>query len=264
MTIRQFLPKEFDRKLRAVKDFEHYKAVEFRTIIMYLAPLLFKQYLPINFYEHLLLLHFSVYCFSSPVYCEKYFTQAEACVELFCQKLNALYGNKLQSYNCHILRHIPYFIKMYGPLDQWSSFTFENYNSILKRRLKCTNGMFKQTINNMYMIRDLFCNISVNQLHFSVKSPDNCCILDDNSIMIISDICTKENTLYVSGFVLQFVRDLDVTPYASSSLRVGYYRKTNKQKFGQLPVNKCICIPKCDKHDDYVIFPYVNPELVAQ
>ena len=57
MIIRQFLPKEFHRKLLAVKEFEYYKAVEFRTIIIYLAPLLFKQYLPVNFYEHLLLLH---------------------------------------------------------------------------------------------------------------------------------------------------------------------------------------------------------------
>ena len=152
---------------------------------------------------------------------------------------------------------------MYGPLDQWSSFSFENYISILKRRLKCTNSVFKQTINNMYIRRDLFCMIPVNYLHFFVTS-DNCCMLDDDSIVIISDICTKENTLYVSGFMLQFVRDLYETPYKSSSVKVGYYRKTNKQKFEQLPVNKRICIPKCDKHDEYVIFPYVNSELIVQ
>ena len=44
-----FCQKKFHRKLCAVKEFEYYKAVEFRTIIMYLAPLLFKQYLPVNF-----------------------------------------------------------------------------------------------------------------------------------------------------------------------------------------------------------------------
>ena len=119
--------------------------------------------------------------------------------------------------------------------------------------------MFKQTINNMFIIRYLFCKIPANFLHFSATS-DNCCMLDDNSIVIISDICAKENTLYVSGFMLQFMRDLYVTPYVSSSLKVGYYRKTNKRKFEKLPVNKCICIPKCDKHDEYVIFPYVNSE----
>ena len=53
-------------------------------------------------------------------------------------------------------------------------------------------------------------------------------MLYDDSIGIISDICTKENTLYVSGFMLQFVRDLYVTPYVSSSLKVGYYRKTTQ------------------------------------
>ena len=52
-------------------------------------------------------------------------------------------------------------------------------------------------------------------------------MLDNDSIVIISDICTKENTLYVSGFMLRFVRDLYVMPYVSSSLKVGYYRKTN-------------------------------------
>ena len=81
----------------------------------------------------------------------------------------------------------------------------------------------------MFIIRDLFCKISANYLHFSVTSPDNCCMLDDDSIVTISDICTKENTLYVSGFMLQFVRDLYVTPYVPSSLKVGYYRKTNKR-----------------------------------
>ena len=82
----------------------------------------------------------------------------------------------------------------------------------------------------MFVIRDLFCKILANYLHFSVTSPENCCILDDDSIVIILDICTKENILYASGFMLQFVRDLHVTPYVSSSLKVGYYRKTNKQE----------------------------------
>ena len=58
----------------------------------------------------------------------------------------------------------------------------------------------------MFIIRDLFCKIPANYLHFSVTSPDNCYMLDDDSIVIILDTCTKDNTQYVSGFLLQFER----------------------------------------------------------
>ncbi|MCL4156283.1 UNVERIFIED_CONTAM: hypothetical protein GTU68_014635 [Idotea baltica] len=259
--IRKFLPKEFHRKLRSLKEFEHYKAVEFRAILIYLGPFLFKKYLPSDFFNHFLLLHFSVYVFCSPIHSERYFSQAEMCIEKFCYEADILYKNKLSSYNTHIIRHIPKFVQLYGILDNWSSFRFENYLSILKRRLKCTNGIFAQTVNNLFLIRDLFSNISSHDVFFNCSSPDNCAVLSCGTIILIMEVNYYENIIFVSGYKMRFIKSLYSYPYESQCLSIGYYTKSDTILSLVKPVLKCICIPL--DNNQYICIPFVNMNLCS-
>ena len=62
---RKFIPCEFQRKVRPISDLLHYKGTEYRTLLLYFAPFLFKKYLPNDVFDHLMCLHFSYYIFSS-------------------------------------------------------------------------------------------------------------------------------------------------------------------------------------------------------
>jgi hypothetical protein len=112
-----YFPCDFTHKVRSLDELENYKAIEYRTIIVYLVPLVFADFLPANFFEHLMLLHFSMYCFVSKVYSKTLFAQAKACILKFCQDATTLYNHKLETFNSHLLTHLPHFVEELGPLD---------------------------------------------------------------------------------------------------------------------------------------------------
>ena len=81
--VRKCIPSEVNQKLCTLKDFAHFKAIEFCHIILYFGPVILKGILPTDFYVHFLCLHCAVYTLCSPLFCEFYFDQAKACIELF-------------------------------------------------------------------------------------------------------------------------------------------------------------------------------------
>lgn len=252
--LRKYIPSEFSRKIRPVNEFSHYKAVEFRMLLLYFGPFIFKDTLPYEFYCHFLLLHYATYCFCSPLYSNLYFSEARGCIERFSQSSEYLFKNRLQTYNSHVLRHIPEFVKRYGVLDSWSSFIYENFLGILKRRLRCTRGMFKQTINNLNIISNLFTDIDVFKISYSCNPPNNCTILTDDRVIFIEAVIDN----FVSGVELSFSDSLYEYPYDSKNLKIGFYRKTNKKCITVVPHVKCIMIPQTA--DIFLVIPLVNTE----
>ena len=247
------LPSEFSRKLRTLNEFSHYKAVEFRMLLLYLGPIIFKNVLPLEYYSHFLLLHYSMYCFCSPDFSNTFFAEAEGCIERFCETSETLFHNRLQTYNTHVIRHIPEFVRLYGVLDSWSAFIYENYLGLLKRRLRCTSGMFKQTINNLNIMNHLFARENIHEFSYSSHPPNNCCISNGRIFLITSVV---ENV--VSGIELLYTRPLYEYPYSSENLRIGFYRKTCKTRINVLPDCKCIIVPY--PSDIFLVMPLVNSE----
>lgn len=256
--LRKYMPSNFSKKLRPLNEFAHYKALEFRMIVLYLGPVILKDVLPPEFYSHFLLLHFSVYCFCSPLYHRVFFSEAQGCIERFCESSEGLFNNRLQTYNCHIIRHIPEFVSRYGVLDSWSSFVYENYLGVLKRRLKCTRGMYKQTVNNLNVINHLFTNDSGSEILFSSVPPNNCAMLADGRMIFITCVANK----VVSGILLTFSHTLYDYPYSSEMIKIGFYRLTDKTVINEIPFSKCIIVP----HDKniFLVLPMVNNECYTQ
>ncbi len=95
--LRKYIPSEFNRKIRTLKEFENFKAVEFRSIILYFGPILFHNVLPLNFLNNFMLLHFAMYSFASELYCVKCFDNASSCRELFCKDAEMLHQKKLMT-----------------------------------------------------------------------------------------------------------------------------------------------------------------------
>jgi hypothetical protein len=248
--------KEFNRSIRPIEELEHYKASEYRNFLLYAGPFLFKRFLHRSYYHHFLLLHFSMYVFSSD-YCYVYFEHAKACVNRFVKQCRQLFGKQSLSYNFHCLSHLPHFISLYGTLDSFSCFPFENHLSILKRRLKSSRNLFQHSINTLLDIRQVFTSSSSSNLTFSTLAPNNCAILNSSQIILISNI--HENQC-VSGYQLMFKNDLYDYPYKSSFLMIGIYSQTATVLYG-IPVKKCLVYPY---EHDFVIIPLVKNEVFVK
>jgi hypothetical protein len=252
-SIRAFVPAEFQRKLRPLNELEHYKATEFRFILLYIGPFILKPFLPLSYLKHFALLHFSCYVFAS----ERFYHlhgHATRCIEIFVKQMSQLFGQQSLIYNVHVLLHLPHFVSIYGKLDNFSAFPFENFLSLLKKRIKATNAMDKHALNQLLTVRSIFtgttCNDTPDSDLYSNKCPNNCALLTNGKVIYITHVHSPS---LVSGYRLIFSKNLYDYPYASSALGIGYYRMSDIYEVECCPVVKCICIPV---QNEYVVLPY--------
>jgi hypothetical protein len=246
--VAKFTPCEFQRRPRSLSELEHFKATEFRSLIIYFGPYLLKSYLPVAYYNHFLLLHFSIYVFVSNRFTHLY-SLAARCIDIFVSKMERLFGKESMSYNVHILRHLHEFVLMYGPLDQHSSFPYENHLSHIKRRVKKTRMIFKQSLTQLINLRSIYTNLPVHDLQFSSKAPNNCALLSDGKLLLIDSV--NQNT--VGGVFLKFSESLYSYPYDSEGLQIGFYSLTSKRISNAIPLTKAVCIPVKSK---YLVIPF--------
>lgn len=243
---------EFQRKIRPLKELEHFKATEFRIFILYLCPVLMKDILPPRYFDHLLLLHFSMYVYASND--DHYFSQADACLHNFIAYMSDLFGHQSMIYNIHVLSHLPEFVRKYGALDSFSAFEFENYLNLIKRRLSPTREVFKNSVTQMRILRSLSCNETIIRPLFSSSSPNNCCIDIEFQVILIKEVADDGN---ISGMLLNFHRCLYTKPYSSEILKIGYYQKSRTYLVDRKVLKKCL-IFQSTCMNEYLVIPYVT------
>ena len=244
---RDCTPSEFQRKLRSLDYLIHYKGTEFRSLLLYFSPFLFKKYLSEKVYQHLLLLHCSYYIFVCDRHTQ-YYAHAHRCLEIFVREHGAIFGEHSVSYNVHSLLHIYEFVQRYGPVSNFSTFKFENYLGKLKRRIKVTRHNFPHIIEQARNLRDFSVSTSPLKLKYSDSSPNNFCVIGENYVKI--DRLHSDGS--VTGHVLCLRKDLYVYPYPSRRLGIGHFALTKRILKG-LPTNKCFCFPV---KDEFVLFPF--------
>ena len=242
---------EFQRsRLRPMSELEHFKAKEYRMFILYTCPLIMKSVLPERYFKNLLLLHFAMYVFAS--YTESLFTHAEACIHNFITSMGELFGEQSLIYNIHLLSHLSKFVRMYGHLDVFSAFDFENYLGLLKRRIRPTWKIFESVKSQMRNLR-----LHVEKTHtkaiFTSDIPNNCCIDTNDKVILIENV-TNENR--VCGRELIFSRNVYDYPYPSQLLKIGYYSKSRSYLTERNVVKKCLIMPS--DSNEYLVLPLVS------
>lgn len=55
-----WIPSEFARKTRSLEEFERWKATEFRLFLLYVGPVILRNYLPQNYLLHFISLHCAI------------------------------------------------------------------------------------------------------------------------------------------------------------------------------------------------------------
>lgn len=149
------IPKEINRKPRNLQELARYKATEFRTFLLYLGPAVLPNVVDLAVYEHFLLLHAAISILCSAKHFSRFPTAAvNAFLKTFIEHGEKLYGNEFIIYNVHLLSHLCDDVLVYGPLDNFSAFPFENYLGQLKRLLKSNNNPLAQVYRRVSEIEN--------------------------------------------------------------------------------------------------------------
>lgn len=208
---KKYCPMEFARQPRPLDVYSKYKATEFRQFLLYTGPVVLYGILDEQLYKHFLLLHCAIRVLVSKCSSRKDLKFAELALQKFVLRCNSLYGPNFNSYNVHCLVHLVNDVRRLGNLDSFSAFPYENNTSIFRKYCRKPDLPLQQFFNRMTeqqlhgskpnlniessirvsMPRNNglhYCKIQFNKLYLSTDIRDNCCILLDGSICIVSNI----------------------------------------------------------------------------
>lgn len=128
-------PVEIHRSIRRLDSIKYWKGVEFRTFLLYLGPVVLKNFLMADVYNNFLTLFCAVTILSCKKYI-KYIDVAEQLLKDYIEQFIDVYGIDAVSSNVHNLCHVARDVKKFGYLPEISSYPFENYLGQLKYLLR--------------------------------------------------------------------------------------------------------------------------------
>lgn len=144
------IPLEFNRRPRSLSELARWKATEFRMFLLYTGPVVLKNILPISLYENFLLFHCAITILISPRHINKIGTNlAHELLLIFIKHCATVYGQKFMIYNVHMLCHLCDDVRLFGSLDNYSAFPFENYLGMLKHLVKSPNKPLQQIVKRL-------------------------------------------------------------------------------------------------------------------
>lgn len=278
-----FVPLEFQRKPRSLMVYKQWKATEFRQFLLYSGPVVLKDVVSIDVYNHFLSLHVAISILASNELHLKLINYAEELLRHFVISFEVLYGIHNSSHNIHGLLHLADDVKYHGTLDEFSAFKFENFMQQLKKMIRKSDKPLQQ-ISRRYVERKnigLFgnikkvnrtipCNNKNNYFNFngftliSHNSKNNCCILKTGEIILIKEFLFDTNSKLYGLKGKQFLEqdDLYITPCPSSLLGIYVVGKLSSISTWTI----CQVQKKCFRYrlpwniNKYVVFPLLHSD----
>jgi hypothetical protein len=99
-----------------------------------------------------MMLHIAVRILAYSLYMPSMINYAEDLLKLYVEQFSDLYGKEHISYNVHSLIHLVDDFRVYGVLDNFSAFTFENSFQSIKRKLKKNLFLLNYIIVNLKIV----------------------------------------------------------------------------------------------------------------
>lgn len=98
---------------------------------------------------------------------------AERFLYYFVEGFKTLYGQENISHNVHNVLHLTEDVRVYGPLDQFSEFCFENYMQVLKNKIRKHEKTLQQIIYRVKELDEVNINISNKKTIFPYPCFEN-------------------------------------------------------------------------------------------
>lgn len=136
-------PAEIHRSIRKLKCLKYWKGTEYRTFLLYIGPIVLKDFLSSEAYHNFLSLFCAVTMLSCNTYLQ-YIHIAKCLLEDFIEQFIDIYGIDAISSNVHNACHVVNDVRKFGPLPEISSYPFENFLGHLKSLLRTGNRPLPQ------------------------------------------------------------------------------------------------------------------------
>lgn len=271
---RPHIPDDFPRKLGPLDLMDRWKATCFRMLKLYLGPVLLRGILSDILYKHFLGFHVAMKLLSNEETCgnPSYLDYCEQLLRNFVKDSAKLYGKQFLSYNIHNLIHLTSDVRLYGALDSYSAYKFENKLQVVKNLVRKSAKPLPQIVKRLGEIevnslaRDfivgtqpvspqhfqhfdgpLIPGISGTQLlqivfknwRLTCKKPNNCAYLLDQSVVLIENFVQTEGNIILIG--RKFIEKINFFDYPLASSMLGCYKVKNLSGLQHWPIAQLTC-----------------------
>lgn len=243
------IPCDFQRTTRTLADISYFKATEFKFILLYAGPIIFRKVLPKNVFKHFLLLHVACRILCSKTKALTECQNAKSLLQKFVALMPRFYGKASLVGNVHNLIHLADDVYHMGlPLSSITAFPFENALGKIKHLLRSGNRPLAQICRRLHemfflssqraipepkvqILRQLLPDrmrkivikrIKIEGTILTTKTPDNTVLLKDGTLLEIESIYTNSDRgeIFISGTRLIKKRPLFYFPCDSGELNM--------------------------------------------
>lgn len=191
-------PSDIHRTIRTLKYMKHWKATEFRTVLLYIGIVIFKDYLSQNVYNLFLKLFCAVVICSTKAY-TPYISVARDLLNEFNEMHINTYGEHSMTNNIHLLSHIIDDVEHLGDLSTISAYPFENSLHHIKIRLKQCNRPLQQIARRLHELSNSTLNAPWNLNEKFPKLNHPFLLSDDPEHIAYKHIEYKRNVILSSA-----------------------------------------------------------------
>lgn len=299
--LRRWIPKEFVRKPRSLTFLKQWKATEYRQFLLYTGPVVLQETLSKKVYSNFLTLSIAIRILCSNKL-KSLYSYADDLLRHFVISFAILYGEHQVSHNVHGLIHLADDAKLFGKLDNFSAFRFENFLQTLKKLIRKSDKPLQQLCrryieteknssnSNIKPIFPSLLGLNPVSLHFTGPLPDNCsnpqfkklissefvinissesdncCQLIDKTVVFVKNIATSSNsnkTVIIVGNAFKIKEDLFDKPCKSSLLNIFKVCELSQEtKYWPVTEITSKCVIFPLKNEKYAVFPLLHCENV--
>jgi hypothetical protein len=166
------------------KHYNNFKATELQVFLLYYSLPCLSGILPEKYLQHFSLFSEAVYILLGDIVTATKLERAETLLTRFYISFAELYGQGSCGLNVHnVCAHLPYYVRMLGPIWAWSCFAFEDANAKLLQSVHGTGDVVKQALRSqeicMY-IRSMEGSSLANKTKLKVTSSTSNCEIVGN------------------------------------------------------------------------------------
>ena len=258
------MPSEFARQPRSLDELERWKATEFRQFLLYTGPVVLRNVVSKDLYQHFLCLSIaiSILLESNDDKRNSYLEFAQELLHYFVENAKDVYGETFTVYNVHSLKHLPEDVRYLNcSLNDISCFPFENYMQQLKKCVRNAQNPIIQVAKWLGEIQDSGKNQPVTSNYSKVGTvvdslEDSCFLLQSNKYAFVQEQ-RNNGTLVCDILPISQMENFYSCPEESKVFNVCYIRDIrHKAKRRLIEASalhrKAVCLPV---NAGYLLFP---------
>lgn len=231
----QTKPSEINRPSRGLNCLSNWKATEFRTFLLKTGPVVLREHLTEQAYNHFLALHCAtVICCTESLL--PYVSVAKYLYKEFVDEFGEIYGNENYSYNVHSLIHVTDDVERFGVLDNFSAFPGESNLASIKRMLRSGFKPLQQIVKRIFereSVENLSAEVSetfglhkntltLEGLRLDLSDRNRWILTKNNNIFKVKEFTQLDSKIEIHGATLdnKQKKNLFTEPIQSSKLSI--------------------------------------------